>query len=898
MILMVAPQVHSRSATVLINCPMKRPPVLALLFLFWLLAIALDGLWLWLDHSVASWDPADHLIGSLNFWWTLHAGQWSNPTWWDGLWTLSSKYPPMLYISTAPIIALLGRGPDQAVWVNSLFTALLLGSVYGLGRQLFNARIGLWAAGICLLLPQFYTQRTQYFMDYPLVALVTLSFFCLTLWRAAKPKMAQWGWAIAFGISFGLALLMKQSALFFLAIPLAWVGIGTIRQRQWGRLAQLVVAGLLAIALLFPWLSHNWLFQITAGINANVRSAAAEGDPPLTSIFAWIYYLADLPRALSFPLLIVPAVGLIFALVGVAGFRDRIQPPPERRSGVYARPITVGDSLRWLGIFLMGSYLLWSAIVNKDHRYVMPYLPVLAILLAYGMTRWQGPWRFVPWATVAVSVGVMVLHLFPIGGQVGALLANAAAPQSQHYAKLGVTYPHPSVVDEIIATEPYQIINLGLLHSNAEVNQHNFTYYGNRRDFRVYARRVGNRDRHLEQDANTLDWFLYQTGRTPGESGNTRQQRARMLDLLQQDDQFQRHQAWEMPDGQRLFLLHRRDPRMTIEPIAAGTEAPALALKQVTVANPITPGGIVPIRYEWTGPWQQLHDGLVLLTWHLEGQDKATAPHWIHDHAIGLGTLHPGPIQANQPVYAPSDMAPDRPFRVMELTAMQIPKDIPAGTYRLTAEYLNPATGEVAAVDGGAIAVSVADEGVGEDAGVEGDAGIGEETVKPEIVDPGLPTVPLDYGSQLRLLATQLPEGLPALEGVFDQIERLNLYDPVQYYLVQMEQSLTHRRQQEPDNLDYAYALALSHALQRDVPSTLATLETITQLDAQNPNAHAYLAFVNLYAFRPWAAERSLAIARQLNPNSEEIQGLSAIAAVMRGNLWEAWQFSQFLRTG
>jgi 4-amino-4-deoxy-L-arabinose transferase-like glycosyltransferase len=868
---------------------MKPRLTLRILALLWLLAIALDGGWLWLDRSVASWDPADHLIGSLNYWWTLHQARWTASDWWDGLWTLSSKYPPLLYISTAPVIALLGRGSDQAVLVNIFFTALLLATVYGLGRHLFNARIGLWGAGLCLLLPQFYTQRTQYFMDYPLVALVTLSFLCLTLWRSAKSGWTQGGWAIAFGLSFGLALLMKQSALFFLAVPLAWVGVGTIRQRQWGKLLQLVVAGMLAIALLAPWLSHNWLFQITAGINANVRSAVAEGDPPLTSLAAWTFYLADLPRALSFPLLVVPVVGILLATLGIRGFGDRVQvgDRPYARYGSQSRSLR--DSLTWLAVFLGGAYLIWSAVVNKDNRYVMPYLPVLALVLAYGMTRWQGRWRVVPWGTVAIAVLVMLLNLFPLGGAAGAALASALAPQSQHHPELGVAYPHPAVVDAILATKPYQISNLGLLHSNAVVNQHNFTYYGNQRDFQVYARRVGNRDRHLEQDVQTLSWFLYETGSTPGESRDTRRQRVTMLDLLQQGDQFERYQTWEMPDGKRLLLLRRRQPFITVQPLGNGTNSPKLALKQVTVSGQISPGTSIPIRYEWTGSWRQLHDGLVLLTWHLQAQDKATAPHWIHDHAIGLGTLHPGPIQANQPVYGPSNVNPEQGFRVVEQTAMIVPKDIPAGTYVLEAEYLNPVTGETVPLPDVAIAVSV-----GEGSEPKGDEVNGEVAPQPQPPAPQLAAAPVDFVSQLRQLATQLPEGVTALAAVFDQVERLNLYDPVQYYLVQAEQSLTHRLQQEPENLDYAYALALTQVLQQDVRGAIAALEAVTRLDAENPNAHAYLAFVNLYAFHPWAAEQSLAVARELAPESKEIQGLSAIAALMRGNLWAAWQFGPF----
>ncbi len=142
------------------------PTVLISVISIWLFAALVDVTWLWWDQSVASWDPADHLIGSLNYWWTLVNLRLLDGAWWEGLWSLSSKYPPLLYVSTAPFRILFGTGADAAVLVNLFYSGILFGSVYGLGRQLFSARVGLWAAGLCVLLPQFYSQRVQYFMDY------------------------------------------------------------------------------------------------------------------------------------------------------------------------------------------------------------------------------------------------------------------------------------------------------------------------------------------------------------------------------------------------------------------------------------------------------------------------------------------------------------------------------------------------------------------------------------------------------------------------------------------------------------------------------------------------------------------------------------------------------------
>lgn len=320
---------------------------LGILGLIWLASALCDRLWFALDNSVPAWDQADYLTGSLNYWQALQHPEWFSGEWWTNLWQLSSKIPPFTYIATAIIQHVFGRGTDQATLVLLLFHAILIGSVYGLGVQLFNRRVGLWAAGLTVLLPGLYRYRLEFLLDYPLTAVVTLSFFCLTVWRnqrlkpviakpppnhqslitkekkAKRPLVSSFLrgtkggsiqsllWAIIFGLSLGLALMVKQTALFFLFIPIVWVIAGIIRRRDWAGLAQLI-AGLLVSVLIFgPWYRINWLLILTSGKRATLDSAIAEGDPALNTLDAWLYYGKILPYLVSWVLLLVPIVGLI-----------------------------------------------------------------------------------------------------------------------------------------------------------------------------------------------------------------------------------------------------------------------------------------------------------------------------------------------------------------------------------------------------------------------------------------------------------------------------------------------------------------------------------------------------------------------------------------------------------
>jgi 4-amino-4-deoxy-L-arabinose transferase-like glycosyltransferase len=841
---------------------------LTILGLIWLLGAVINLTWLILDRSVPSWDLANHLTGSLNYWWTLHNAQWGSGEWWTDLWRLSSKYPPLVYISTAPFIEIFGRGIVQATTVNLLFSAILLGSIYGLGRHLFNVQVGLWSAALCVLFPRFYRVQVQYLIDYPLTAWVAASFFCLTVWRDAKSPLRQWLWALAFGICLGCALFTKQSALFFLLMPLLWVGGTALWQKAWGRLAQLVFSLLICLTLLAPWFTINWIFQISVWLNANVDPATSEGDPPVNTLAAWTYYWNDLPRALTVPLLIVPLVGLILAWSGrFSAFRDRPSTSPTHAS----QPNTA-IAFRWLALFLVSAYLILSAIFNKDHRYVMPLLAVFSVVLGYGLSRWQGRWQGVRWVTVGIAFVLMLLNLFPIGGAFGGALTQALSPQAERYPYLGADYPHVEVIQEIIRTQPYQRHTLAVLHATATLNENTFNYYGNRENFQVYARRLGNSDRFLDQDLRSLSWFIVQPGKLAGESGKVRRQRAEFLARVEQSVAFQRQKTWELPEGDRLHLFRRKQPPVTVQPLNPNRpiDVSKVQLVNVTVPTQAPANAPIPVTYEWSGRWQDLHEGLVLLTWKPQATTNLThtrSSTWIHDHAIGLGNLHPGVIQANsQTITAAAVVKPDQAFRVIERTAMLPPSDLPPGTYTLQATYLNTTTGDTYPIP------------------------VTNATLNINPTAPPVAAPEVDWVSQLRHLALTLRDGTSALEGIFDPIGRFNIYDPIQSYIVQAEQSLHYRLEQEPDRLDDAYGLVLAQALQRKAKEAIATLEQIVRLDPQNPYAHAYLATANLYLFRPGAAQTALTTARALKPDSPEIQALSAVADLMQGNLWQAWQ--------
>jgi 4-amino-4-deoxy-L-arabinose transferase-like glycosyltransferase len=130
-------------------------------------------------------------------------------------------------------------------------------------------------------------------------------------------------------------MMTKQTVLFFLQCRCCGSSLH-LWQRDWGRLAQLIGGLLLSVFIFGPWYRTNWIFFLSAEQNAIVVPAMIEGDPPLNTLAAWTYYWNDLPRAVSWPLLVVPLVGLLLygcrlLLIGLARVQIAIVPSDESR---------------------------------------------------------------------------------------------------------------------------------------------------------------------------------------------------------------------------------------------------------------------------------------------------------------------------------------------------------------------------------------------------------------------------------------------------------------------------------------------------------------------------------------------------------------------------------------
>jgi len=309
------------------------------------------------------------------------------------------------------------------------------------------------------------------------------------------------------------------------------------------------------------------------------------------------------------------------------------------------------------------------------------------------------------------------------------------------------------------------------------------------------------------------------------------ERQARLSSLVRQSPAFVTAGSWRLPDGSEAVLYRRR----------------ALSLDVVAAACPTTGHVTLDLWPEsgvsrLSGPADQLSGSLLLL----EG----------HDRALGQGMLR----LENQPANRAA-----------------------AGCMAIT-ERLSPAL----RADNAAEAVNAARLllQTGQELHLQ-------VTVHQPAADaiPSQEPLLANRHQQLLELGQLLRRG--ELDELFARVGRINQHDPEQLYLANGETILQARLQRDPQNLELLYPLALAQALQRKADAAALTLSRITRLDPGNANAHLGLGFVQLYRFKPWAAQPALDQAAQLNPANPTLRTLRAVAAALRLDLIEAHSLIQ-----
>jgi 4-amino-4-deoxy-L-arabinose transferase-like glycosyltransferase len=360
------------------------------LAVLWIAVTGMNLRWLSLNARPPHWDEANHLANSITYLALLspgHLGEWLQTY---------TYYPPFVYW-VADVFYVAARRTD--VWVavlsQSVFLAILIGSTYGIGRHLWSSRVGLMAALFVATAPMLVSGFKDFMLDAPLAAMAALGLYLLIRSREFRVPWA----SLLFGVVCGLGMLTKWTFVFALIVPAFAAGafalVDTVRRRSPARILPVTGAVGLLLIVAAPWYLGNLSSLLRdaillTGCPGCGWYAQVEGDPPLTTVHAWLWYGWDL---VSLQLFLVP-FGLF--LVGIViAVRDRA----AARRNIY--PL----------LFVSGIYFVQTLLVSKDPRYSLPLIAGVAVLGTYWIDRVRPPPRTAVAAAISVYCTITFLAL-------------------------------------------------------------------------------------------------------------------------------------------------------------------------------------------------------------------------------------------------------------------------------------------------------------------------------------------------------------------------------------------------------------------------------------------------------------------------------------------------------
>lgn len=375
--------------------------------------IVITGWWLSKNQRVPDWDDGTHLLYALAAEMQLTHGEFS------ALFHTWDLYPPFGAIVGGVGFWIGGYTPTAAILTaNLFFVPLLAASCYGIGTLAFGNRLaGLLAAVFALGTPMFVSEMHVLMLDPQEAAMVAA-----TVWGvlASRGFSRPWVSALA-GLAAGLAVMTKQTAVVFIAGPIA---IGLIRGRWHSRRGILAFA-VVAAVVAGPWYIDHWSQIRAQGASDDLTNASTYVSPPRFSreSLTWYFWNA-LNIQILLPLFAFFAVGVVMTV------RDLVR---RRDASDLRIDLLVGCFIGWLGATL---------ITHKDPRYSLPDLVYIAVLGGGWIAVLVRP--RVRAVLTCLLVGVAAVNLIGVSFGLGSTQQTALPGHTAGRLERLVTYYSPS----------------------------------------------------------------------------------------------------------------------------------------------------------------------------------------------------------------------------------------------------------------------------------------------------------------------------------------------------------------------------------------------------------------------------------------------------------------------
>jgi Dolichyl-phosphate-mannose-protein mannosyltransferase len=339
----------------------------------------------------------------------------------DGLYqavTAQRQFGPLVPLTAAPILGILGAKPIGAMTVQFVFLGVLGFSMLGLGRRLVGARLAVLLVMVTLLVPAVLDfTRTFHFV------IASAALLCASVWALVRSEgLERRWWVVAAGAFAGLMLLSRTMTVAFLPglgfAAVALVVAAPERERT-KRMLHLLLGGVAGFLVAAWWYLPNLaiIVRYLTGYGYGAKSAQYAGTrAPVVSVTFWVARLRDVVDS-GLYLGVAAVMGLTFlvAIVSVVtrqrstAARSEASPGTSDHRG-RAAVRTLASPAGTVGIVLVVSYLALTSSRTSGTGFYVPLVPFVVLMwgTALRVVCWGWVRAALAWALVATAVLTVV----------------------------------------------------------------------------------------------------------------------------------------------------------------------------------------------------------------------------------------------------------------------------------------------------------------------------------------------------------------------------------------------------------------------------------------------------------------------------------------------------------
>jgi 4-amino-4-deoxy-L-arabinose transferase-like glycosyltransferase len=273
--------------------------------------------------------------------------------------------PTLFPLTALPFYLLFGPCLLSSIAAQSLYLAILLFSIYGIGRKIYDKNVGILAAFTVSMFPAIFVFSRLFYVEFALTALVTLSFYTLLLTDFFKKKKH----SIYFGISLGLTALIKPSFIIFLCGPLFFIFLKIVKSKNKNRLINFIASiamGILISSILYlPNFESILYWNIKSYTDPKIWAGGTNYLFNLFTYYSWIYFKI---KQISFPFFFLFILSLVFISA------DFIKKKINKTKMIFISS-------------LIFSFIFFIFLPLKFLRYDIPILPIISLFIVYPVFR-------------------------------------------------------------------------------------------------------------------------------------------------------------------------------------------------------------------------------------------------------------------------------------------------------------------------------------------------------------------------------------------------------------------------------------------------------------------------------------------------------------------------------